>query len=350
MDGWPSGKHRNCPVSTRGRLIHIFGGLAVLRHATTVGDGSASSMTESNLAVRCRVCGSTSTGQWKARSLDRPLSPDDLRITDARYGVTLGLWRCAQCGFIQADEAELEELTGLYEQISDPEYESGSTARTLQMRWLLTRGLAAHPAAKSLLDIGAGSGLLVAEAKAHGLDAMGVEPSRALVEAARRQNHVEILQGTIPHPSLNGRRFDLVCLVDVIEHVANPVGLLKDSAALLSPGGILFVVTPDVSSLAARVLGKRWWHFRLAHVGYFSRRSLTLAADTAGLEAMTFFRARWFFPIQYLAERLAVYLPLGAVNRAASRFAPLRRLYQQIIPLNPHDSIVCLLRPGKQTA
>ena len=298
---------------------------------------------------RCRVCGSTATSQWKTRSLDRPLIPDDLRITDARYGVTLGLWRCSECGFIQANESELAELTALYEQIVDPEYERGGAARTLQMRWLVTKGLDAHPSAKTLLDIGAGTGLLVAEARVRGLDATGVEPSRALVEAARRQNHVEIFQGTVPHPSLDGKRFDVVCLVDVIEHVANPVGLLRDCAARLSPGGIMIVVTPDVSSLAARVLGKRWWHLRLAHVGYFSRHSLTIAAETSGLQAMTFFRARWFFPIQYLAERLAVYLPIGAINRAASRFGLLRRLYQQIIPLNPHDSIVCLLRQGKQS-
>jgi hypothetical protein len=83
----------------------------------------------------CRVCGSTATARWKAGNLRRRLVPDDLRITDARYGTTLGLWRCAECGFIQADETEPAELTALYEQLCDPEYQHGHAARTLQMRY-----------------------------------------------------------------------------------------------------------------------------------------------------------------------------------------------------------------------
>jgi SAM-dependent methyltransferase len=186
----------------------------------------------------------------------------------------------------------------------------------------------------------------VAEGNARGLNAIGIEPSRASAETGRRINSATILQGTIPHPLLSGQRFDLVYLVDVIEHVSHPVTFLKECVRYLAPGGIMVVVTPDVSSLAAKVLRKRWWHFRLAHVGYFSPRSLRIAAQAVGLESVGFLRARWFFPVSYLAERLAVYLPVGAINKIATRFAPLNWFYQKIIPLNLHDSMVCLFKLG----
>ncbi len=289
--------------------------------------------------LRCWVCGSTDIRPWRNRGLTRPLLAADLRITDHRYGVTLALAACGACGFIFAsDTRDVGRLEDLYAALEDPEYEASQDARALQMRWLLDCARRAHPAARTLLDVGAGAGLLVRLARRAGLDAVGVEPSRALAESAPRLNGVDLVHGVLPHPALAGLRFDLVCLVDVIEHVADPRSLLMHAAAVLAPGGLLVVVTPDVGSLAARILGRRWWHFRLAHVGYFDRRSLERALGRAGLVAIERRRAKWFFRIGYLAERVAEYLPVGGINRLATRSKPLARFYQRVIPLNLFDS------------
>jgi 2-polyprenyl-3-methyl-5-hydroxy-6-metoxy-1,4-benzoquinol methylase len=294
----------------------------------------------------CWICGSGDISEWKSRGIGRPLVPEDLRITDARYGTTLGLWRCRECGFIFADGDDLGELTALYEQLADDAYEESQDSRALQMQWLLGRVLKHAPEARTLLDIGAGAGLLVAMAKERGLEAVGVEPSRALAAAGPRLNGVEVLQGVYPHPQLTGRRFDIVCLVDVIEHVADPVRMLRDCAGALGDNGVLVVVTPDVGSLAARLLGRRWWHFRLAHVGYFSRKTLTAAAAAAGLIPVRVFRARWFFRLSYIAERLTRYLPIAWLNRLAVRMRPGRWLYGKVIPVNPRDSMVVIFSRG----
>ncbi len=295
---------------------------------------------------RCWVCGSSHTVPWKARTIARALTPEDLRITDSNYGATLALRRCHDCDFIFAADEEARSLTRLYEQVTDPDYEKSQDTRALQMRWLISAARDLRPEARSLLDIGAGSGLLVAEARRQGLDAIGVEPSRALVELARSQHAVEVLRGTFPHPQLAERRFDLIFLVDIIEHVSNPLGLLRDCAQALNPRGVAVVITPDIGSITARVVGKRWWHFRLAHVGYFSRRSLTAITGAAGLMVLKRFRAKWFFRVYYLAERLEQYLPLAGLNRLAPRFGPLGWLYQRVLPVNLHDSTVLIL--GKE--
>ena len=85
----------------------------------------------------CWVCGASESEPWKARNLERELVPEDLRITDDRYGVTLRLRRCRRCGFIQADDGEVRELTALYAGLEDPAYEEGGGSRRLQMSWLL---------------------------------------------------------------------------------------------------------------------------------------------------------------------------------------------------------------------
>lgn len=295
----------------------------------------------------CWVCGSSRADRWKARSLERPLEPDDLAITDKRYGLTLGLFRCRECGFIFADGADLRELVALYSSLDDPGYIDTLEPRTLQMRWLMSSALAARPQAKTMLDVGAGAGLLVKEGKARGLDAVGVEPSRALVQAGIEKFQVQLHAGEYPHPALAGRTFDLVFLIDVIEHVADPVGLLKHLAAALAPGGALVLVTPDVRSLCAHLPGQRWWHFRLAHVGYFDRQTLGKAAAAAGLRPVRFFRAKWFFRVRYLAQRAGEYLPVGWFNRLAEKIPPLRWLYERTIPLNLFDSWAVILEADK---
>jgi SAM-dependent methyltransferase len=296
-------------------------------------------------AAGCPICGSTDTFSWRKGGLEGSVSPEDLRITDARYGLTLDLARCRHCGFRFADSEDVARLDHLYADLDDPGYEQSQTPRRLQMEWLVRTVRERHPAAKTAVDVGAATGLLVAEARRAGLDADGVEPSRTLSELARRHNGVPVLTGVLPHPDLLGRSFDVVFLVDVIEHVAEPLQLLERCAELLAPDGLLLVVTPDVASLAARALGRRWWHFRIAHVGYFDRRSLALALERAGLRAEGWLRARWFFDVAYLASRLESYLPVGPLNRLAQRTPGLRRLYRSVIPVNLFDSYAVLARP-----
>ena len=78
-----------------------------------------------------------------------------------------------------------------------------------------------------------------------------------------------------PHPDTPGP-FDIISLVDVIEHVNTPADLLQHIHAALAPDGVFILVTPDVKSLAARILGYKWWHYRFAHIGYFNKKNLSM--------------------------------------------------------------------------
>ncbi len=305
-----------------------------------------------NLSERdqvCRVCGKTDSLPWKQRNLDRSLTPDDFMITDARYGVTLSLLRCRECGFIYADDGEVDQLTEFYRQINDPSYEEGEGFRGLQMRWLLRHCRAARPDARTLLDVGAAAGLLLREAEALDFEAEGVEPSESLSETARNAG-LAVHQGVLPHESLEGRKFEVVTAIDVIEHVADPVALMKISAAYLAPDGILAIVTPDVGSIAARLFGQRWWHLRLAHVCYFNRHSLEAAIASAGLRIVGRRRAKWFFEMGYLADRVAQYLPVAGLNRVLRKTPLVRSLYELVIPLNLFDSFFYILERDNAAA
>jgi len=134
--------------------------------------------------------------------------------------------------------------------------------------------------------------------------------------------------------------YDVATIVDVIEHVDDPVGVRTLTSEILTPKGIVVVVTPDVDSVAARLLGWRWWHYRIAHIGYFGRKTLAIALRRAGFEGIGVTRPAWFFPGTYLAKRAMTFFP-AVVNVPPPRF-----LDKITIRLNLFDSLMIVARKG----
>ncbi len=120
-----------------------------------------------------------------------------------------------------------------------------------------------------LLEIGAGVGLLIDEAKKIGFDAYGMEPSIAGVSAAKKYFHVSLIPKTFSKKTWK-KRADVIVLNHVLEHLPDPVVVLHDCHALLSPKGILVIGVPNFGSVLARAKKSRWqslipnqhrWHF-----------------------------------------------------------------------------------------
>lgn len=270
------------------------------------------------------------------------LSADDFLITDARYGHSLPLVQCAACGFVYAYPMPPQDILGLYQSLEDPEYLSGRAYRLRQMRGLVQRMRRDAPEARSLLDVGAGSGLLVEAAADLGLDAVGVEPARSLVADAH-DHGLRVHEGVLPHPELAGERFDLVTCIDVIEHVPDPVGLLTTLGDHVAEGGRLVLVTPDVESVAARTLGGRWWHYRLAHIGFLTRQATREALDRAGLVEVSRARPVWWFSAAYLTQRVGALTGTARLTTKLDRPGVAGVLERLTLPLDLRDSwmIVC---------
>jgi 2-polyprenyl-3-methyl-5-hydroxy-6-metoxy-1,4-benzoquinol methylase len=287
----------------------------------------------------CWLCGSRRARvRFRSTILSPPVAAD-FKVTDAHYGRTGRILRCDACGFLFVDPLPTDLLRA-YADLEDQDYEADADARVRNFAPILDRLRELRPAARSLLDIGAGTGILCEAARGLGFDAVGVEPSRWAVATAKRRRGLDLLEGTFPHPALAQRRFDVVSLVDVIEHVADPVALLRATRGALAEGGLVVVVTPDIGSLAARLLGQRWWHCRLAHVGYFSEETMRAALAQAGLRAERVEYYRWCFPVGYLAERLGEYVPTRWAIRLARRWAWSRRALERQIHVNLRDSKV----------
>ena len=278
---------------------------------------------------KCWICGANQLETAKPANIKKSLNSGAFAITDSAYGVTGEIHRCANCGFLQC--SGFQEVLPFYERLQDPAYEVGRAERALQARKLLDVIQKYRPNDR-LLDIGAASGILVEQAIQMDYRAEGIEPSRWLQEKAQAYG-LPVHLGTFPHPEVTGP-YDVVTLIDVIEHVPNPVALLSAVRHVLAADGIAVVVTPDVGSLMARLLGWKWWHFRIAHIGYFNRKTLEMATRHAGFRLIKMHRPGWYFTVDYLIERINTYLPRMTRIQAPSF------LKGMTIPLNLGDSML----------
>jgi SAM-dependent methyltransferase len=145
---------------------------------------------------------------------------------------------------------------------------------------------AAMPAKGRVLDVGCAAGYFLRVMRERGWDVAGIEPSdtiRATAQAALGAERVR--GGTLGAAGYATESFDLITVWDVLEHVPDPVALLRECARLLRRDGRLVIETQDRRSAAARVLGRRWHHYKQPeHLFHFHRGTLRRALEHAGLE------------------------------------------------------------------
>ncbi len=186
-----------------------------------------------------------------------------------------------------------------------------------------------------LLDIGAGRGRFVAQARAAGWYAHGIEPSRRGVEGAKTIG-IELVAGGIDDAVVPPSSLDAATLWHVLEHVEDPGAALERIAGWLRPGGLLLVGVPNLASVQARLGGARWYHLDVPrHRTHFT---------AAGLEALL--RAHGLEPVatrHMLAEHNPFGLWVSVVSRATRVPSWLYHALKHNASIRSRDALVTLL-------
>ena len=136
-----------------------------------------------------------------------------------------------------------------------------------------------------LLDVGCGAGLFLKAAESQGWDAAGVEISPAAAEYAATVLHLPVISSRLERAGIADSSFDVVTLLDTLEHLGDPLGTLTEARRVLKPGGRLILNTPDFESSSRRGLGKSWAVLTPAeHLHYFTERTLRRMLEKAGFD------------------------------------------------------------------
>ena len=140
--------------------------------------------------------------------------------------------------------------------------------------------------AKTLLDVGCGDGVLLEVAQKAGIESSGTEVSDMLIHVVReRLGEESIVSGNLG--DLPAAHYDVITLINVLEHLRNPAEMLRIVARLLRTDGILLVHVPNLGGLPANLYGACWHQLEpLEHFYYFTVRTLTMLMQKAGLESI----------------------------------------------------------------
>jgi SAM-dependent methyltransferase len=131
------------------------------------------------------------------------------------------------------------------------------------------------PAGARILDAGCGSGRNMVELARYGA-VTGIELSRTSVALARERGVGEVLEGSVLEMPLADDSFDLVASLDVIEHLEDDLGALREFRRAVAPGGALLVTVPAYQWLWSGPDVITHHHRR------YTRRSLRAVAERAG--------------------------------------------------------------------
>ena len=176
-----------------------------------------------------------------------------------------------------------------------------------------------------IIEIGSGTGGNVSMLQRWG-DVTAVEMDATARELAEAKTGVRVRGGSLPdNLGVPAESFDLVCMFDVLEHIDDDIGALRDVSRLLAPGARILLTVP-----AHPFLWGPHDEF-LHHKRRYTREALEKSCAAAGLRAtrLAFFNF-WLFPIAVTLRVVQRLSRNSAVDGGAVPFAPLNKLFTSI--------------------
>jgi SAM-dependent methyltransferase len=180
-----------------------------------------------------------------------------------------------------------------------------------------------------LLEVGCAYGFFLQEAKRY-FTVCGIELAEDAAARCRRRG-LAVETGTADEIERTGEPFDVIVLLDVIEHLPDPHATIVTLARALAPGGVIVLTTGDFASLTARALGSAW---RLMtppqHLWFFTPASMESLATGADLEIASLDHPWKIVPLSLVAYHLGrmagvrVKLPASRVGLPINLFDAMR--------------------------
>ncbi len=268
----------------------------------------------------CYLCGGARLAlRFPARS--GPAGCEAYRCTSFGHRSHPPIWACLECGLLfQWPRREAAELRRAYEEVEDPIYLAERENRLHTFRRAL--GAVGPARGRRLLDVGAYCGYFLEVARESGFQAEGLELSR-WAAAQARVSGLEVHCQTLAEAAATGRRYEVVTLWDVVEHLPDPRADLAAAYRLLEPGGRIHLSTIDAASPVARLLGARWPWLMDMHLFYFDRATLPALLEEVGFREVR--RQPYVHTVSadYLLRKVAASFPL---------LAPAMSLLRRVVP------------------
>ena len=197
-----------------------------------------------------------------------------------------------------------------------------------------------------LLEVGCGDGdfLLQAARRGYAVEGIDYSPHSCRKARARLGDQARVHCGEISVLADRRETYDLCVACDVIEHVRSPAVFLQTVHALLRPGGWLFIVTPDLASLPARLMGAHWLEYKAEHMAYYTPRTLRRQLAQGGFTDIQLLDGTKLLSFDYVTRHFIRYPVIGVTPALRLMRALLPLAWQQRPWLIPAGGMIALAR------
>lgn len=176
-----------------------------------------------------------------------------------------------------------DKILGKFEKIiSLPPKKSDNFKRVQRIKKFIKQLL---PNKKSieLLDIGSGLGVFPYSVKNIGWNCTAVDPDKRSVLHIKKRIGVKSIHGEFQKLKIS-KKFNVITLNKVLEHVENPISILRKAKKRLIKGGVIYVEVPDAEKASKK--GKERQEFFIEHMHVFSKSSLGYMSKKSGLKVI----------------------------------------------------------------
>jgi SAM-dependent methyltransferase len=284
------------------------------------------------------VCGENAVG--------RRLQKTVLHV-EMHYGV------CVRCGTLYANpRLTVDSLRTLYgseeffegrqENLNYYSFLSGEEYLRKTARGRIHR-FRKYARGKRLLEVASAAGFFLAEAKAEGFDAEGVEFSGPMAKYASERWGVPVTPGSIEETKLEANTYDVIASWGVMTIIRDPKALMKKYHTALKPGGVWAFNTYDNRSLWGRAFGANWYILVPNTSQIHNDTTLRRLIDEAGFDLVARRRDRPYASVERLAFVLLSHVSHGVRDKFFERVHFLNRV---VVPLRAPDAFeyVCVKR------
>jgi len=272
----------------------------------------------------CAFCGNDRMVLRYPSNVIGDMPSEEFRCTTSALGQHDDIVECPRCGLLSSlPTLSGNEILDRYREVVDEEYLDEEEARRDLFRWITERIAAYAVRGKSLIEIGANMGLFLSVASAAGWDAVGIEPSAWAVAQGQERFGVDLREGTVESLDLAPGSADAIVMLDVLEHLTDPLDALRSLRPTIDHEGILVLSTVNVESVHGRARGANWPWFIRSHLHYFRPATLVAMLREAGFEVISWDVVPRSFHLSYVLHRAAGTFPgSGVVEAVATKADP----------------------------
>ena len=248
----------------------------------------------------CPIC-SSAKNCVRINCIDHTVSRETFQITE-----------CSECGFLFTNPRPTDDLLASYykseEYISHTNSKRGffnKLYQAVRRRTMKQKIKLIGKKRGKLLELGSGTGDLLALCKKHGWDCTGIEPDPNARKEAKK-NHELDLAPLLEEKNIKKSGFDVIMMWHVLEHIPNLNETLKIIKKGLSENGLCYIAVPNHKSLDSKIYKSAWAAYDVPrHLYHFDKSSISKIMEKHGF-IITKTVPMWFdsFYVSILSEEI----------------------------------------------